>query len=153
MNFSGAGLGRRTAPGHRCARHRSECDDRSPHVEFSHVLVISFRQAYRYTENQQIKITTSRWEILNNPERNINCCWSIGPTNHNPITCLRVFGHDRRSWSCAWAGSRLSTVTKRSTTAMLVALYLLASITKPVVRSTSVPTDVRLPAPLIRSPS
>ena len=51
------------------------------------------------------------------------------------------------------AGSRLSTAKKLSTTVLVVALSILASTTKPVARSTSVPTEERLPAPLIRSPS
>jgi hypothetical protein len=51
------------------------------------------------------------------------------------------------------AGSRLNTAEKLSMTSLVVALSILASTTKPVVRSTSVPTDERLPAPLMRSPS
>jgi hypothetical protein len=46
------------------------------------------------------------------------------------------------------AGSRLSTAEKLSTTALVVALSILARTTNPVVRSTSVPTEERLPAPL-----
>ena len=48
------------------------------------------------------------------------------------------------------AGCRLSTAEKLSTTALVVALSILANTTNPVVRSTSVPTDERLPAPLIK---
>ena len=51
------------------------------------------------------------------------------------------------------ADSQLSTAEKLTTTALVVALSILANTTKPVVRSTGVPTKERFPAPLIRSPS
>src|SRR5471030_308954 len=51
------------------------------------------------------------------------------------------------------AGWRLSTAEKLSMTERVPALSILASTTKRVVRSTKVPTEERLPSPLIRSPS
>ena len=70
----------------------------------------------------------------------------------------KLWAYISRPWSYFMvlrlaAGSRLRTAEKLSMAALVVALSIFAKTTNPVVRSTSVRTDERLPTPLIKSAS